>query len=209
MFEEESVWIKNSIADILIKEPKDINNILDVGSSTLKFRTLIQPCIDENIFKPLRNQGKEIFYLDIKEDEGVDIVCGIDNIDTIGRKFDLVICANLLEHVEDAKKTANNLKLLVKRGGYLLITVPHFYFYHPDPIDMMYRPDNASLEELFGLPATRSEIIKLKKLYISARLRCFGKMILSMPSGINKYLPYLFRRFEVSCVLLKNDNSIY
>ncbi len=208
MFEEESIWIKNKIADILIKDPKGINTVLDVGSSTLKFRTITQSCIDENIFKPLRNQQKEIHYLDIKEDEGIDIVCGIDNIGAIGRKFDLVICANLLEHVGDVKKTANNLKSLVKKGGYLLVTVPHFYFYHPDPIDTMYRPNSIALEELFGWQETYSEVIKLKKLYFSARLRCFGKMILSIPYGTDKYLPYLFGRFKVSCVLLKNNDSI-
>lgn len=205
MFEEESIWIKNEIAKI----SKEINNVLDVGSSTLEFRTKIQPSIDENIFKPLRLQGKKICYLDIKKDKGVNIVCGIENINTINKKFDLVICANLLEHVRDVKKTVNNLKSLISPKGYLLVTVPHFYFYHPAPIDTMYRPDNKSLEELFSFQVISSKIIKIKRLYILTRLHYLGKMILSLPSGVNRYFPYLFKKFQISCVLFKNNNSIY
>ena len=99
MFKEESIWIKNKISEILIKDSKEINTVLDVGSSTLKFRTLMQPCnatmfrtlmqpcIDENIFKPLRAKRKEIYYLDIKKDEGVNIVCDINDINTISKNL--------------------------------------------------------------------------------------------------------------------------
>ena len=206
MFEEESVWIKNKISEILIKDSQEINTVLDVGSATLKFRTLMQPCIDENIFKPLRAKGKEIYYLDIKKDEGVNIVCDINDINTISKKFDLVICANLLEHVRDVEKITNNLKLLVNKGGYLLVTVPHLYFYHPDPIDTMYRPDNKSLEKLFRFQVISSEIIKINKFYFLKRLYCLGKIIIN-PLLARKYLPYLFKKFEISCVLLKNNKS--
>lgn len=210
MFEEESIWIRNEISEILIKNSKRIDTVLNVGSSTLKFRTEVQPCIDKNIFAPLRNQGKEIYHLDIKKDEGVDIVCDISNINTISRKFDLVICTNLLEHVKGLKKVVDDLKSLINNGGYLLVTVPHLYFYHPDPIDTMYRPDNKSLEELFRFQVISSEIIKLKRPYILTRLRYLRKMILSLSSGlngINKYFPYLLNRFEISCVLLRNSKS--
>lgn len=205
MFREESIWIKNAISKILAENFKEINTILDVGSSTLQFRTVTQSYIDDNIFKPLRMQGKEIHYLDIKEDEGVDIVCGIDNMDKINKKFDLVICANLLEHVEDVIKTANNLKLLVNNGGYLLVTVPHSYFYHPDPIDTMYRPSDKTLQELFGFKIVVSEIITLKRFYFLSRLRYLTKIILGVLPRENGYHSYLIKRFEVSCVLLKNN----
>ncbi len=206
MFKEESLWIKNVIGEIL----GEINTVADVGSSTSDFRTKIQPFIDKNIFKALREDGKIIYYIDIKKEEGVDIICDIENIDKIGRKFDLVICSNVLEHTNNIKKIINNLKTTVNDNGYLLVTTPHHYFYHPDPIDTMYRPTNKQLEDLFPeFKPISSEIIKINKFYFKKRLYCFKKIVTNFVSieEIKKYLPYLFKKFEVSCVLLKNNNN--
>lgn len=205
MFEEESIWIKNELMRI---NSKKVNTILNIGSSTLYFRTKIQPFIDENIFKPLRLQKKRVYHLDIKKEKGVDIVCDINNLNRIDKKFDVVICTSLLEHIWDLKKIAINLKLLVNKGGYLLVTVPHRYFYHADPIDTMYRPDNKQLEKLFsGSKVITSKIIKINKLLLRKRLFYFRNMLKNILSlhfiAIPKILPYLFKKFEVSCLLVQ------
>jgi len=202
MFEEESIWIKKSISKIL----DDIHTVLDVGSSTLDFRTKVQPFIEENIFKPLRSKGKKVHHLDIKEGPGIDIVCDITQPNAysrIGQKFDLVICTNSLEHVPNMDVVADNLKKLVKKDGYLLVTVPYCYFYHPDPIDTMYRPTNKELEMLFSdFKVIDSEIIKIKKLYLRKRLQYLRQSLVSWRI-LRKNLPILFKGFKISCVLLK------
>ena len=202
MFEEESTLIRELISKIF----DDIHTVLDVGSSTLDFRTKIQPFIDENIFKPLRSQGKKVYHLDIKEGAGIDIVCDITQPNVyskIGQKFDLVICTNLLEHVFDINIVADNLKKLVKKRGYLLITVPYCYFYHPDPIDTMYRPTNKELEMLFSdFKVIDSGIIKIKKLYLKKRLQYLRWSLLSW-SIFRKNLPVLFKRFKISYGLFR------
>jgi len=43
-------------------------------------------------------------------------------------EFDLVICSEVLEHIEDDLSAIENLWKLVKEGGYLIITVPHRMF---------------------------------------------------------------------------------
>jgi hypothetical protein len=49
MFKEEARWIKTVISKIDFKSP---TAVLDVGSSNIEFRTLIQPHIHELIHKP-------------------------------------------------------------------------------------------------------------------------------------------------------------
>src|SRR4030042_2906071 len=164
MLEEESIWIKEVI------EKADLSNVrevLDVGSSTKEVRTQTQPYIDENIFNPLRKCNISIYYLDKKKSEGVDLVYDIENVsaDMIGKKFDLVICCNLLEHVLKPNKVASFLMDVVERGGYLLVTVPQTYRYHPDPIDTMFRP---SMDELISMFAGL-EIIRKATTRISDR----------------------------------------
>lgn len=203
MFEEESIWIKNALAKLDLKE---VRSVLDVGSSTFEFRTSVQPFIDENIFKPLRFQKKKIYYLDIKKDNGVDIVCDISDpkaVNQINKTFDLVICANLLEHVQNVNNVINNLKKLIKEEGYLLVSVPHFYFYHEDSIDTMYRPDNKELELLFPeFEVILSEIVQINDFFLKKRFH-YLKESLTNPRKLLKNLPYFFKKFEVSYILLR------
>lgn len=185
MFEEESVWIGDKISKI---DTSSIQDVIDIGSSTLKFRTIAQPYIDKNIFKPLREKGVRILHLDQKNEEGVDIVCDITKLDRLNKKYDFVICTSLLEHIKDVKKVSQNLNALVKEGGYLLITVPFRYRYHKDPIDMMYRPSNKDLEKLFtNLKPVYSEIIAVNK----------------PTDRVGKILKFFNIKWKVSCVLFR------
>jgi len=142
MFIEESLWIRQAIHDLPLP---DRAKIADVGSSDLFFRTRVQPHIAQNIYFPMERRGFLISSCDSKKDLGVDHqldLCDQNRTpkEQIGQAFDLVLCANMLEHVEDRQLAIRSLLSLVKINGYLLITVPREYFYHEDPIDTMYRP---------------------------------------------------------------------
>lgn len=145
MFLEESYWIKKEL-----QKTSDIKNAIDIGASTLEFRTIKQPYIEENVFKPLRDRGIEITHVDMKDQEGVDISYDIgDKSFSIKQKFDLVICTNILEHIDNLDISITNISNLVNDKGYLLVTVPFIYPYHPDPIDTMSRFGVNDLETLF------------------------------------------------------------
>ena len=204
MFKEESIWIGKSLTKI---DLDGVHTCLNVGSGSLIFRTKIQPCIEENIFRPLIALAK-VYHLDFEQAEGVDLVWNAENIGELGQEFDLVICTNLLEHVKKPKKVAEGLKKVVKPGGYLIVTVPHQFVYHLAPIDTMFRSTNKEIEAFFPeFRVIRSEIILARanasqRFHLITRLGVLRDLSLK-PKLALLNLIYLCKRFEQSCVLLQ------
>jgi len=141
MLLEESLWIKSHLEQIPL-QPGQI--CVDVASSTLKFRTIDQPYIQQNVFEPLRQRGLTILHLDRKEEEGVDLNLDI-NTTHFRNQFNLakphlVICTSLLEHIQSVDLVLSHLNWVTQMNGFLLLSVPSLFGFHPDPIDTMYRP---------------------------------------------------------------------
>jgi SAM-dependent methyltransferase len=195
MVKEEAVWIRQVLEKNL---PGRVIDVLDVGSSTKIFRTQIQPYIDENIFAPLRAKKHNIFYLDKKQDEGVDYVFDINKMTagSIGKKFDLIFCCSLLEHVVDREKIARLLFDLLNDQGLLIVTVPEAYRYHPDPIDTMFRPRMNQLVDFFSKFGT-FEIIAKQVVVIKDKKR-YDKGIIDK---LRYSLPFL--RWRINCLLMR------
>jgi len=197
MVKEEAIWIKSILEKLAADQSMDV---LDVGSSTKVFRTEIQPYIDEYVFAPLRNNNHKIFHLDKKEDEGVDYVFDINTMshNSIDRKFDLVFCCSLLEHVNDRNKICELLTCFLKTKGYLLVTVPEAYRYHPDPIDTMFRPKMNQLIKLFS-EFGNFNIIEKKVIVINEKQR--------YSRGIKEALRYKlpFLRWRINCLLMRKN----
>ncbi|MBU1044128.1 MAG: class I SAM-dependent methyltransferase [Candidatus Omnitrophica bacterium] len=197
MVKEEAIWIEKVIDKLDIKQAIDV---LDVGSSTKAFRTEIQPYIDEYVFAPLRNKNNNIFYLDKKQDEGVDYVFDINTMspDSLNRKFDLVFCCSLLEHVNDRSKMCRLLVSFLKSKGYLLVTVPEAYRYHPDPIDTMFRPRMNQLIKLFN-GFDDFDVIEQKVVVINEKQR----YLKGIKEALRYKLPFL--RWRINCLLLRKN----
>ncbi len=197
MVREEAIWIKNVLDKLDIKQSIDV---LDFGSSTKAFRTEIQPYIDKYVFAPLRARNNNIFYLDKKQGEGVDYVLDINtmSLDSIDRKFDLVFCCSLLEHVNDRNKMCKLLTGFLRQEGLLLVTVPEAYRYHPDPIDTMFRPRMSQLIELFG-KFWDFDVIEKKVIVINEKQR--------YSRGIKEALRYKlpFLRWRINCLLMRGN----
>jgi hypothetical protein len=137
----ESQWLGRRLAAI---PDGALFPLLNVGSSTLEFRTQTQPYIDKNIFAPLRARGGRIYHLDMKHASGVDIVGDLfdpvilNKIATV--QIRAIMISNLLEHVTNRHEMCNVLMKILPPDGYLFVTGPQQYPYHPDPIDTMFRP---------------------------------------------------------------------
>jgi SAM-dependent methyltransferase len=151
VFREEALWLEELFGRLGLDEG---TKIVDVGSSTGYFRRVEQPYIDYHVFRPLRRRGVRAIHVDAKEAEGVDVVCDLTAADSSAVEAlpqgDIVLCSNMLEHVTDRELVVTRLRDLTAPGGLLVVTVPHVYPYHPDPIDTMFRPTDAELRQLVG-----------------------------------------------------------
>lgn len=207
MFTEEARWIGRTLSALQLAPGAAV---LDIGSSTLRFRTRVQPHIDACVFAPLRERGLAVVHLDAKDDEGVDVVCDItdpavDPAAALGRTFDVVLCTNLLEHVADRERTARVVLGLAGPGGYLVVTVPRRYRRHLDPIDTMYRPRPDDLAAVFTSLDPRLAVLRCETVRIDAaayykwqpsRIRLWGHR-----ERVRHALPPL--RWAQACVLLQ------
>jgi len=147
VFVDESLWIRRALEGASLRPGA---TVLDIGSSTLAFRTVAQPYVDRNVFAPLRERGVKVLHLDARPEPGVDIVADVTRLEGVEGTFDVVLCTNLLEHVTDRAETLRNVKRVVGPSGLLLVTVPRRYPIHPDPIDTGFRPTAREVAELVG-----------------------------------------------------------
>ena len=130
---EESIWIANNILKLATPGQK----LLNIGSSTGRFRNQIQPHIAMNIFNPLKENGITVIHTDIQNSDGVDLVGDLIDEEFVKvlerEQFDFILCSNLLEHLEEIDPICNTIVRILKKNGYAIITVPYNYPYHLDP----------------------------------------------------------------------------
>ena len=144
MFKEEAVWIRDNLKNL----PLDGRRVLNLGSSTLEFREKIQPHIYSDIILPIEQKGAKITHVDMKAAKGVDIVADLMDVNfgqKFTKKYHLVLCTNMLEHVSDIDLAIKNISSIVVEGGFVLLTVPKRYPLHFDPIDNGFRPSPSEL----------------------------------------------------------------
>jgi SAM-dependent methyltransferase len=214
---KECYWIISKLEKFNVSE---ISPVLDFGGSTLKYRTLEQPWLQNNFYKKLKNREIKILFADLKKSDGVDLAGDIfdDNFLSLvkSKKFNCVFCCNFLEHVNDPQELIDRCMSLIPVGGILVITVPHSYPYHRDPIDTLFRPNIKELSKLVkGNDIIDSEIIStgsyrdhLKKnpLKIFRHLRFFFPFLgLEKWKRSNYKLKWLFTDFKQSCMIVRKS----
>jgi SAM-dependent methyltransferase len=148
MFDREA----KRLCEILLGR-ENVSPILNIGSSTRRFREVEKPHIDRELFAPLRKAGIEVVHCDLKAAEGVDLVADIYD-DAIleslkAQGFRCVLLSNVLEHVRDRESLARRCEDIVGKGGFVLVSAPYSYPYHADPLDTGYRPSPKALARLF------------------------------------------------------------
>jgi SAM-dependent methyltransferase len=202
MFRQEAIWVGNLLNNISADNNLVIANI---GSSTELFRKVVQPHIHEFIFKPLQKKKCIVYHVDVKKEDGVDMVADITQPSfalQYANAFDIVICTNMLEHVEDIDAVVQNLYAACRHNGHLLITVPYKYRKHLDPIDNMFRPKPGEITALFKpgqVKLVAAQIIEITERNYYKKRRSHYPLW-----GYREVLGYyLGMRFKVSGVLLQ------
>jgi hypothetical protein len=132
------------LGSVLTSLPEHAFPLAHLGSQTGRFRAEQQPWIDELVFTPLRRMNRGVIHVDLQEAPGVDLVVDVTTEQGIAALRALqprtILCSNLLEHVVDAHALARRLATVCPPAGYLVITGPLAFPYHPDPIDNGFRP---------------------------------------------------------------------
>ncbi len=148
MLIEEAKWLGQKI---LTMDPPTLFPALNVGSSNAEDREIIQPWIDEYIFRPLEINQQTIQHLDIKREQGVDIVGDLSDpwfLEKLSKmQFKSVLCSNLLEHIPNKEEVCRILASIIPVGGYIFVSGPYNFPFHSDPIDNMFRPEQMDRPE--------------------------------------------------------------
>lgn len=153
MLIEESIWISKKIKEILPENPFPV---LNIGSSTLRYRTVTQSFIQKNIFSLFDDEKKQVIHLDMKEDEGIDMVGDLydeqfrNMIKNLKPK--LILCNNILMYLNEKtrKELSHILDEILDTNGYLIITNSHVFPPAHDPVESYYRASPKKMHsELF------------------------------------------------------------
>ena len=218
MLIQEARWFHEQLARC---EPSKMFPMCNVGSSTGHFRSVEQPWIDELIFAPIVRRGNIVKHLDMKSVPGVDIVGDLGDpaflSEVANMRFKSVFCSNMLEHVVNRQVICSTLVSVVPPGGYLCVSAPYSYPYHPDPIDTGFRPSPAELAASF--PGTRmicsavvggDTLLKLRSRHPAVFAATLLRVLLPFYKPVSwwrtkGYLPWLFRPLTASCVILQKE----
>jgi hypothetical protein len=150
MFEAETAWLCGALDCYPVER---LSPLLNLGSSTARFRERVQPWTEQRLFRALRARGVELVHVDRRDEDGVDLRADLTDPADLPRLVAVgpraLLCCNLLEHVEDPGRLARHCLELLPPSGLAFVTVPFSYPYHQDPIDTMFRPSPAELARLF------------------------------------------------------------
>jgi hypothetical protein len=147
MLRNEAAWLDRHLAELPLPA---LDPLLSLGSGGAAMRDDKQPWIARGVYTPLEQRGVHIVHHEFARGPGVDIAGDLSDPAFLERLAGLgtraVICCNVLEHLADREPLLKAFGNLVAPGASLVLTVPHAFPYHADPIDTMYRPSVTDLE---------------------------------------------------------------
>lgn len=180
MLLNESLWLQQKLTVYI----RGRETVLNMGSSSLSFRTIRQSHIHANVIAPLETRAVHVIHVDMKDEVGVDQSGDVTDpifVEQLrAHKPTAIICSNLLEHLTHRASFCTAVSKLLLPGGLIFATCPHEYPYHPDPIDTMYRPSVLELASEFpGTQLLEGDIVPcgLWGEKIAADLRRQGKSL--------------------------------
>lgn len=110
--------------------------VLDVGCSNKPYYPFFAACAAEYV------------GVDVVPGPQVDLVGGVEALPVPDASYDLVICTQVLEHVEDPLAAVRELRRVTAPGGRVLASTHGVQAYHPSPGDY-WRWTRTGLEKLF------------------------------------------------------------
>jgi ubiquinone/menaquinone biosynthesis C-methylase UbiE len=161
--------------------------LLDVGCGEKPYAPLFAPYVTEHV------------GVDTVENPHAELRGPIEDLPVDDESFDVVLCAQVLEHCDDSVAAARELHRVTRRGGRVLASTHGAMVYHPAPVDH-WRWTHTGLERLFAsggdwtsvsvVPAagTTASLAMLVSIYLDHVLRRFPVRPLRRPviAGLNR-----------------------
>ena len=113
--------------------------MLDVGCGIKPYRPFFDPFIESYVGVDIGNPAADL--------EGSAEALPVED-----GSFDIVLCTQVLEHVEDPEQAVRELHRVASPGGRVLASTHGVQVYHPSPTDY-WRWTHAGLELMFGRSA--------------------------------------------------------
>jgi SAM-dependent methyltransferase len=88
-----------------------------------------------NVGSGTKRLHKEIVNVDVYPFRHVDVVARLEALPFKEEVADMIICDSVLEHVEAVGAAIQEVRRVIKKGGYLYVTVPFLYPFHASPND--------------------------------------------------------------------------
>lgn len=126
-------------------------SLIDVGCGEKPYLNIYSPFVEKSV-------GVDVNYTLHKENKA-DVFFDGKKIPFEDNSFDIVICTEVLEHVQEPKEFVAELKRVVKPNGYIVLTVPFSQGLHEVPYDY-YRYTQFSLEYM-----ALNQQLKIEELY--------------------------------------------
>jgi len=98
-------------------------------------------------FRPPLNAVESWEYLNTDASTKPDYCCSAEEIPIDGKKIDLILMAEVLEHLENPSKVLEEVCRVLKPSGQIVATMPFLYPIHADPYDFQrWTPERIKLE---------------------------------------------------------------
>ena len=129
--------IRRPLADWLQGEGAvaDGKRVLDVGCG-------VKP------YYPFFAAASEYVGVDVQDNPSADLTGSVEALPVDDASFDIVLCTQVLEHVDDPALAVRELHRVTAPGGRVLASTHGVMLYHPNPQDL-WRWTHTGLERLF------------------------------------------------------------
>ena len=117
------------------------------GAAAAGLRVLDVGCGVKPYF-PFFATAREYVGVDVVETPYADLVGSVEQLPVEDGAFDVVLCIQVLEHVEEPARAIRELHRAVRPGGRVLLSTHGTQVYHPTPSDH-WRWTHTGLERLF------------------------------------------------------------
>jgi SAM-dependent methyltransferase len=153
-----AAWLREE-ARLAAGRPK-APRLLDVGCGVKPYEPFFREAVAEYVGVDIANPAAEL--------EGT-----VEDIPVPDASFDLVLCTQTLEHVDDPARAVRELRRVVGPGGRVLLSTHGVQVYHPNPNDF-WRWTHAGLERLFRENGTWSAVTVTPA---SGTAACIGMLV--------------------------------